>query len=574
MSSARQRFNTQMKKRIYWVLLLLSAVGVVSACMLTLTVAMQYSMRQAEQMICDLAGTISASYSYMEQEAYLEMLACLPDNVRATFITDDGTVLYDSDATESEMENHFGRPEIQEAMEQGWGEDIRRSATTSISSYYYAVRLTDGSILRLSRSYSSIRGMVVGALPGIAVILLLLFGMALYFSRRLTRWMIRPVERAVRALDHNEEGGAMYDELTPFVSHIRAQDQQIHDQRVTLEQERETLGIITNSMREGLMLISKDKTIIFINPSAISMLTGRKADVYEFQGHSYLLVNRTSELHECVMAAMEGDSRDEVFTLYGKIYHVYASPMMRMGQVHGVVVIVLDETQQRLAERSRREFSANVSHELKTPLTSISGYAEMMENGMVSSMDDIRVFSASIHKEALRLIALIEDIIRLSRIEESPRQTEELQAVSLNELCAAVAESLQPVAQKANVQLHLEGSVPPIAGAEAMLSEMVYNLCENAIKYNRPNGAVWLTLTDGDGEIEVKVRDTGIGIPEESQMRVFERFYRVDKSRSKQIGGTGLGLSIVKHVVEYHLGRIELDSALGSGTEIRVYLPK
>ena len=227
-----------------------------------------------------------------------------------------------------------------------------------------------------------------------------------------------------------------------------------------------------------------------------------------------------------------------------------------------------------ISENMRRNFTANVSHELKTPITSISGYAEMMENGMVSSMDDIRVFSASIHKEALRLIALIEDIIRLSRIEESPRQTEELQAVSLNELCAAVAESLQPVAQKANVQLHLEGSVPPIAGAEAMLSEMVYNLCENAIKYNRPNGAVWLTLTDGDGEIEVKVRDTGIGIPEESQMRVFERFYRVDKSRSKQIGGTGLGLSIVKHVVEYHLGRIELDSALGSGTEIRVYLPK
>lgn len=574
MSNNKQQFNTQMKKRIYWVLLLLSAVGVVSACILTLTVAMQYSMRQAEQMICDLTDTISESYSYMTQDEYTKMLAHLPDNTRATLITQDGTVLYDSDAAASEMENHLGRPEIQQAMQDGKGEDIRQSATMNTSTYYYAVSLPDGCVLRLSRSYASIRSMVLNTIPGIAVILIVLFGLALFLSRRLTKWMIRPVERAARALDHDEESGATYDELTPFVSHIRAQDQQINDQKATLEQERETLGIITNSMREGLLLISKDKNVVSINPSAIHMLTGRKADVYEFQGHNYLIVNRTREMHECVTAALEGNSRDSVFSMYGKIYHVYASPMIRLAEVQGVVVIVLDETQQRLAERSRREFSANVSHELKTPLTSISGYAEMMENGMVSSMDDIRTFSGSIHKEALRLIALIEDIIRLSRIEESPRQADEMESVDLNELCAAVLESLDPVAKKAKVCLHLDGSVPPISGAEAMLSEMVYNLCENAIKYNRPDGDVWVTLTDDDGEIELKVKDTGIGIPEESQVRVFERFYRVDKSRSKQIGGTGLGLSIVKHVVEYHLGRVELDSTLGVGTEIRVWLPK
>lgn len=574
MSSIKQQFNTQMKKRIYWVLLLLSAVGVVSACILTLTVTTRYSMRQAEQMICDLTDTISESYSYLTQDEYIEMLEHLPSNTRATLITQDGTVLYDSDAAASEMENHLSRPEIQEAMRSGTGQDIRRSATMDTSTYYYAVRLSDGCLLRLSRSYSSIRRMVLNTIPGIAVIMIVLFGLALFLSRRLTKWMIRPVEQAARALDHKEEDSATYAELTPFVSHIRAQDQQISDQKAILERERETLGIITNNMREGLMLISRDKTVVSINPSAIHMLTGRKADAYEFQGENYLIVNRTREMYECVTKALEGNSHDAVFSMYGKIYHVYASPMIRLGEVHGVVVIVLDETQQRLAERSRREFSANVSHELKTPLTSISGYAEMIENGMVSSMADIRTFSGSIHKEALRLIALIEDIIRLSRIEESPKQSEELEPVDMNELCAAILESLQPVAKKADVTLHLDGTVPNISGVEAMLSEMVYNLCENAIKYNRPKGDVWVTLSDKDGEIELKVRDTGIGIPEESQMRIFERFYRVDKSRSKQIGGTGLGLSIVKHVVEYHVGRVELDSTLGVGTEIRVYLPK
>ena len=279
-------------------------------------------------------------------------------------------------------------------------------------------------------------------------------------------------------------------------------------------------------------------------------------------------------MHACVKAALAGESEDAEFSMYGRVYHVYASPMVRLAEVQGAVVIVLDETQQRMAERSRQEFSANVSHELKTPLTSISGYAEMMENGMVASMEDIRTFSGSIHKEALRLIALIEDIIRLSRIEEEPRQENLLEPVKMDDLCGAVLESLEPVAQKAGVTMKLEGNVPAVLGEDSMLSEMVYNLCENAIKYNRPGGSVWVRLEEQAEEICLTVKDNGIGIPEDSQLRVFERFYRVDKSRSKQIGGTGLGLSIVKHVVEFHQGRVELESALGAGTEIHVFLPK
>ena len=563
-----------MKRRIYWVMLLLSAVGVVCASILTLGVTASQSMEEAEKSVCQLADSISTSYDYLTLEEYKDVLSNLVDNTRATLITEDGTVLFDSNASVAQMENHLDRPEIQDALRTGKGEDARRSSTTQIQTYYYAVRLSDNCILRLARQYSSLHSMMRSSIPGIAVVMVVLFGLALLLSKRLTMWMMRPVEQAVRALDQAGMSSEPYAELKPFFSHIREQDQQIHDQEEILRQERETLGIIANNMREGLLLISQNGDVISINPSAIRMLTGREAGPVEFIGRNYLIVNRTQEMHACVKAALAGESEDAEFSMYGRVYHVYASPMVRLAEVQGVVIIVLDETQQRMAERSRQEFSANVSHELKTPLTSISGYAEMMENGMVASMEDIRTFSGSIHKEALRLIALIEDIIRLSRIEEEPRQENLLEPVKMDDLCAAVLESLEPVAQKAGVAMKLEGSVPAILGEDSMLSEMVYNLCENAIKYNRPGGSVWVSLEDQTEEIRLSVKDNGIGIPEDSRLRVFERFYRVDKSRSKQIGGTGLGLSIVKHVVEFHQGRVELESSLGAGTEIRVFLPK
>jgi two-component system, OmpR family, phosphate regulon sensor histidine kinase PhoR len=563
-----------MKKRIYWVLLLLSAVGVLCASVLTLAVTSQHSMRQAEQYVSALAESVSQSYDYVDEASYEQILQGLPKVARVTFITADGTVLYDSDAEASKMENHLDRPEIQQAIKTGSGEDIRDSSTTDSSTYYYALRLSDGNVLRLAQQYSSIRSMVLSSIPGIGVVMIILFGMALLLSRWLAQWMMKPVERAVHALDQAGVNTESYAELKPFFSHIQAQDQEIHTQKEILEQEREILGIITNNMREGLLLISKDKNVVSVNPSAIHMLAGRVAEPSEFIGKNYLIVNRTQELHDCVTTALSGGSLNDDFTMHGRVYHIYASPMLRLGEVDGAVVIVLDETQQRMAERSRQEFSANVSHELKTPLTSISGYAEMMENGMVASMEDIRKFSGSIHKEALRLIALIEDIIRLSRIEEEAKEPQSLEPVELDDLCEAVLESLEPVAKKAEVSLHLETCPAVLLGEDGMLSELVYNLCENAIKYNHPNGNVWLRLSQDDEEIEICVKDDGIGIPEESRLRVFERFYRVDKSHSKQIGGTGLGLSIVKHVVEYHHGRVELDSALGVGTEIRVFLPK
>lgn len=390
-----------MKKRIYWVLLLLSAIGVLCASVLTLAVTSQHSMRQAEQYVSDLAESVSQSYDYVDKASYEQILQGLPKIVRVTFITADGTVLYDSDAEASQMENHLDRPEIQQAIQTGSGEDIRDSSTTDSSTYYYALRLSDGNVLRLAQQYSSIRSMVLSSIPGIGVVMIILFGMALLLSRWLAQWMMKPVERAVHALDQAGVNTESYAELKPFFSHIQAQDQEIHTQKEILEQEREILGIITNNMREGLLLISKDKNVVSVNPSAIHMLAGRVAEPSEFIGKNYLIVNRTQELHDCVTTALSGGSLNDDFSMHGRVYHIYASPMLRLGEVDGAVVIVLDETQQRMAERSRQEFSANVSHELKTPLTSISGYAEMMENGMVASMEDIRKFSGSIHKGGL-----------------------------------------------------------------------------------------------------------------------------------------------------------------------------
>ena len=569
-----KQINTRMKKRIYWVLLLFSAVGVISACILTFSVGIRQSIHQIKQNICNQTQIICTAYDYIPQQKYVKMLEHLPENMRATLIAPDGTVVFDSLVDVSKMEDHSDRPEIQEAMQNGTGEVRRESSTINESVYYYAMRLSDGYVLRLSQQYFSIESMVLRSIPGILIVLIVLVVLALLMSKSLTIWMIRPVEQAAHAIRTNKEDNTTYDELTPFVSHIRAQDRKISDQKQSLKQERETLGIITNNMREGLMLVSKNKNVISINPSAVQMLNGRDLAPKDLIGLHYRTVNRTGEMDSCINTALHGTSKDALLSIVGKIYHIYASPMIQDNNVDGVVVIVLDETEQRMAERSRREFSANVSHELKTPLTSISGYAEMIENGMVLSKEDIQTFSGIIHKEALRLIALIEDIIRLSRIEESSGESAMMEPVDLNALASGVLESLVPIAKKTGVHLHLSGEIPSIPGEDSMLSEMLYNLTENAIKYNKPNGDVWVTLIDRDGEVEINVRDTGIGIPTESQLRVFERFYRVDKSRSKQIGGTGLGLSIVKHVVEYHVGRIELDSTPNNGTEIRIYLPK
>ena len=561
-----------MKKRIFRTLAIFSTISVSIVALVITALSVHVNMRQVERTLQETTQSLAASYprwDSMDDCRYF--LDALSDNIRVTLIDSDGTVLYETEAEASSMENHFDRPEIQAAFHNGSGETTRNSTTLGTKTYYYAVKLSDGNVLRLAREYSSMYRIVFNSVIIIAIWIVILIAISIIVSRRLTIWLIRPI---VHLADHigNFEDAEIYDELAPFIRHIREQSNEIDEQKNTLQKERETLNLVTKNMKEGILMISGDRNIVSLNPSAIFMMSGSHGTENEYVGRTFLLLNRTQTWYNCIDRALKGENAEDELRCRGSVYRLFASPIIHGERVDGAVVIVLDVTQERLAEQMRQEFSANVSHELKTPLTSISGYAEMIELGMVQSADDQKEFARRIHKEALRLLALISDIIRLSRIEEG--LPKEFQLISVPRICEDTRESLAELAEeRSHITLTLDCEPSFVMGDPGMITELLYNLTENAIKYNKPGGQVWITARQQEGEAMIEVRDTGIGIPEESCQRVFERFYRVDKSRSKQTGGTGLGLSIVKHVVEYHEGRIELSSELGTGTTIRVWLP-
>lgn len=561
-----------MKKRIFRTLAIFSTISVAVVALVITALSVNVNMKQIERTLQETAQTMAESYPRWESiEECRFFLGSLTDNIRVTLIDPEGTVLYETEAEVSSMENHFDRPEIQQAFQNGSGEITRNSATLGAKTYYYAVRLSDGNVLRLAREYSSMYRIIFNSIVIIAVWIVVLIAISIIVSRRLTVWLIRPI---VHLADHigNFEDAEIYDELAPFIRHIREQSVEIDEQKSILQRERETLTLVTKNMKEGILMVSGDRNIVSLNPSAISMLSGSHTRAEDFVGRTFLLLNRTQTWYNCIDRALKGENAEDELRCRGSVYRLFASPIVHGDRVDGAVVIVLDVTQKRLAEQMRQEFSANVSHELKTPLTSISGYAEMIELGMVPSEDDQKEFARRIHKEALRLLALISDIIRLSRIEEGIPK--EFQLIDLQPICEDTRESLAELAEERDhIQLILDCEQSFVVGDSSMITELLYNLTENAIKYNKPGGRVCITTRQQPEEAMIEVKDSGIGIPEESLQRVFERFYRVDKSRSKQTGGTGLGLSIVKHIVEYHNGRIELSSELGTGTTIRIWLP-
>jgi two-component system phosphate regulon sensor histidine kinase PhoR len=561
-----------MKKRIFHTLTLLSVLSVIIVALIITAFSVHSNMQQMEYNIQETAQSIAESYTQWngmeESQIFLDSLS---DDIRATVIDADGNVLYETSAEVNQMGNHLDRPEIQTAIQNGTGEASRKSETLNKNTYYYAVQLSDNNILRLAREYSNMYRIVFNSIIILLLCTIVLIAISIFASQRLTIWLLRPV---VDLADHisNLEDADVYDELAPFIQHIREQNDELDEQKSILKRERATLDLITRNMKEGMLLISVDRNIISLNPSAISMLSGQYSREEDFIGRAFVILNGTKTWYDCVDRALQGENTEEELRYQGSVYRLFASPIRHSGRIDGAVVIVLDITQERLAEQVRQEFSANVSHELKTPLTSISGYAEMMELGMVQTSEDQQEFAHRIHKEATRLIALINDIIRLSHIEEGMPKA--FQSISLRQICEDTRESLLPLAEeREHIQLLMEGEDCSVMGDPGMMTEVVYNLMENAIKYNRPNGHVWITTKKKNGEAMIEVRDDGIGIPEDSVQRVFERFYRVDKSRSKETGGTGLGLSIVKHIVEYHDGRIELHSELGIGTTIRIWLP-
>lgn len=480
---------------------------------------------------------------------------------RVTLVNKEGFVIFDSHVNANELENHMDRPEIISAVKSGVGESARLSESLDTQTYYFALSLSNGYILRLASSTGSVYASVANVLPRLLVFELLIFSLAFIVAGFATKRIIKPINE----LDlENPEKNECYEELTPLLTRIHKQNNQIHAQISELKAKRAEFTAITENMREGFILIDHNADVLSYNGSAANIL-GVKAD--DFNARNILSLNRSALLRKAVDSALNGNPAEQVIQVSRRFYQLFASPVKEKSQVKGAVILILDTTEKAEREQLRREFSANVSHELKTPLTSISGFAEIMKNGLVQPQDTPR-FAENIYNETKRLISLVNDIIKLSQLDEGGEKLQK-ETVDLFFLAEAVLSRLNAAAEQRNVTLCLDGESACVYGVRQLLDEMVFNLCDNAIKYNREGGCARVTIVSGSVP-ELIVSDDGIGIKKEEQERVFERFYRVDKSHSKEIGGTGLGLSIVKHAALMHNASVTLESAFGKGTRITV----
>ena len=479
---------------------------------------------------------------------------------RFTLVSSDGSVLYDSQAKAGEMENHLEREEISEALKDGSGSSARYSSTLTERTFYEATRLENGNVLRISVSQITVGALILGMLPAICAIILISVVVALILSHKMATAIVKPLNK----LDlENPTEIETYEELTPILTKINKQHKQITRQMQELRRMSDEFEQITNSMNEGLVLLDDKGTTLSINAAA-KKLFGVESDVV---GRNFLTVDRSADMRHAIEKALKGKHGEFREERNGNEYQFVVNRTESEGKTVGVVILCFDVTETAFAERNRKEFTANVSHELKTPLQSIIGSAELLENGLVKPEDTER-FVGNIKKEASRLVALINDIIRLSQLDEDSEPATE--SVDLYDVANEVVEILTVSAAKKQVELHLNGEPCVMNGIRRYLYEIIYNLCDNAIRYNKDGGKVIVDLKNKDSNIILSVSDTGIGIPAEHQSRIFERFYRVDKSHSKETGGTGLGLSIVKHAVAYHGGKIKLESTVNVGTTITV----
>lgn len=483
---------------------------------------------------------------------------------RVTVIGKDGGVIFDSQADASKMENHADREEFKEAVLYGTGMSSRYSDTLTQKNIYYALKLSDGSVLRLSSPHSTIFAIISDLIGPICLIVLLALILSAILAIKLSESILKPIN----ALDlDNPENNKTYDELAPLLTKINRQKLVIENQLHEAKQKQKEFKLITDNMREGLLVIDGNSDILTYNAAAEKLL-----DITDETSLAALKIYRSTQVIDAVDEALKGNNSECQITQHSRQYSLIANPVFRDGEIIGAVIVLLDITEKAQREQLRREFTANVSHELKTPLTSIYGFAELMKDGDMKK-EDMEDFAKSIYDETKHLITLVGDIIKLSTLDEKSRFYEK-EKVDLYALACETAERLKVDAAKKHVTVNVEGEKAEYVGVRQILTDIIYNLCENAIKYNRENGSVNVSVKENENNIVLKVKDTGIGIPQEHQERVFERFYRVDKSHSKEIGGTGLGLSIVKHGVMYHGGEISMVSEPGKGTEITVTFKK
>lgn len=483
---------------------------------------------------------------------------------RVTVIEKDGGVIFDSQADASKMGNHADREEFKEAVLYGTGMSSRYSDTLTQKNIYYAVKLSDGSVLRLSSPHSTIFAIISDLIGPICLIVLLALILSAILAIKLSDSILKPIN----ALDlDNPENNKTYDELAPLLTKINRQKLVIENQLHEAKQKQKEFKLITDNMREGLLVIDSNSDILTYNAAAEKLF-----DITDETSLSALKVYRSTQVIDAVDEALKGNNSECQITQHSRQYSLIANPVFRDGEIIGAVIVLLDITEKAQREQLRREFTANVSHELKTPLTSIYGFAELMKDGDMKK-EDMEDFAKSIYDETKHLITLVGDIIKLSALDEKSRFYEK-EKVDLYALACETAERLKVDAAKKHITVNVDGEKAEYVGVRQILTDIIYNLCENAIKYNRENGSVNVSVKENENNIVLKVKDTGIGIPKEHQERVFERFYRVDKSHSKEIGGTGLGLSIVKHGVMYHGGEISMESEPGKSTEITVTFKK
>ncbi len=484
---------------------------------------------------------------------------------RITWIDMDGTVLYDSISDSAKMENHLERDEISRAISEGAGESSRYSVTLMERSLYCAKRLSDGTILRISVAQNTLFTLLLGMFQPICIIFAAAVILSLVLAFRLSRGIVKPLNDLNLDEPLNNQG---YDELIPLLRRLDAQQRQIRKQGEKLRQKQSEFETVTTGMAEGIVLLNMKRIILAINPAAVKLFQTDNSCV----GKYILSVERSQKLQELLQKAGDGKHAEMIMELGNGKYQLAASPVFSDELVSGIVLLMLDVTEKEKAEQMRREFTANVSHELKTPLHTISGCAELLANGMVKQMD-VMDFSRQIYMEAQRMIQLVEDIIRLSHLDEGADE-QKREEVDLSAMAGEVLDSLQRQAAEAHIKIRLDGERAVVYGVPRLLQGIIYNLCDNAIKYNRREGSVLVTVKNEEHIVCLSVTDTGIGIPKEHQERIFERFYRVDKSHSREIGGTGLGLSIVKHAARLHDAEVELESDVECGTTVKVYFPK
>lgn len=552
-----------MKKKLFrWMCLVLSlsilatSLFIHIALYISFTRQMKAEMAEETALIADVVEEMNTAGlgEYLDQKL----------DKRITLIDAHGQVIYDSMGDFAKMENHFDRPEIQAAIKTGKGEDTRFSSTIHSETWYYAVRLKDGEILRLAKTTASLWASILHFLPLTIGIVLAVLVLMLTLASRITKRIVAPINAI--ALE-NPEAAEVYEELAPLITTIQKQNKTIEAQMRAMRAKQVEFSAITDNMQEGVIVLDQKANMLSFNKSALSLLDMEPEGTAE---RNFLAFRREPAFRNLLAAGRQGTAGDVIVKQSGSDLQLYLNPVREDGIVTGAVLLIVDITERQAREKLRREFTANVSHELRTPLTSISGYAEIIMNG-IANQADIPGFSRKIYHEAQRLISLIGDILRLSRLDET-QQAAPLQMIDLSALCEEVAQRISALAAKQDVTVETDFSPCEIYGVFSALDELVFNLCENAVKYNRPGGKVQIQLRRTQQEILLKVTDTGVGIPKAEQRRVFERFYRVDKSRQSS-EGTGLGLSIAKHAALLHQAKISLTSEEGVGTAVEVRFP-